>query len=141
MTKATDWITIFLKSPSKNGCRNMCHTLIFVINKTKTKKKVIFSTLPSTQTTKVIDLIFFNELAFKNWAMNMHSTLYLLSKAFYIDSEPVRPAFTWPKSGNLIENSAANIWELITRLEQTLLLIQIYWFKCAMFTGIPCITS
>ena len=32
----------------------------------------IFSTLPSTQTIKVIDLIFFNELALKNWAMNMH---------------------------------------------------------------------
>ena len=31
-----------------------------------------FSTLPSTQTIKVIDLIFFNELALKNWAMNMH---------------------------------------------------------------------
>ena len=69
MTLGTDVITIFLKSPSKNGCRNMCHTLIFVINKTKK---------PS-----------------------------------------VRPAFTWPKSGNLIPNSAANIWELITWLEQT----------------------
>ena len=35
MTLGTDVITIFLKSPSKNGCRNMCHILIFVINKTK----------------------------------------------------------------------------------------------------------
>ena len=32
----------------------------------------IFLTLPSTQTDKVIDLIFFNELALNNWAMNMH---------------------------------------------------------------------
>ena len=31
-----------------------------------------FSILPSTQTIKVIDLIFFDELALKNWAMNMH---------------------------------------------------------------------
>ena len=42
MTKATDVITIFLKSPSKNGCRNMCHTLIFVINKTKTKNNIFW---------------------------------------------------------------------------------------------------
>ena len=34
MTKATDLKTIFLK-PLKNGCRNMCHTLIFVLNKKK----------------------------------------------------------------------------------------------------------
>ena len=32
----------------------------------------IFSNFPSTQTIEVIDLIFFNELTLKNWAMNMH---------------------------------------------------------------------
>ena len=31
-----------------------------------------FSTLPSTQAIKVIGLIFFYELALKNWAMNKH---------------------------------------------------------------------
>jgi len=30
------------------------------------------STLPSTHTIKVIDLIFLNELTLENWAMNMH---------------------------------------------------------------------
>ena len=53
----------------------MCHTFIFV---NKTKKLFFFSflnlfaTLPSTQTIKVIDLIFFNDLALANWAMQMH---------------------------------------------------------------------
>ena len=57
----------------------MCHTFIFV---NKTKKLfffsflnlflAFFSTLPSTQTIKVIDLIFFNDLALANWAMQMH---------------------------------------------------------------------
>jgi len=47
-----------------------------------------FSTLPGTQTIKVIDLIFFNELAMINWAMNMHFKPLPLNK----DSEP--PAFT-----------------------------------------------
>ena len=61
-----------------------------------------FSTLPGTQTFKVIGLIFFNELALHNWAINMHFSLYLLFKAFfyggawaarlYIDTDP--PAFT-----------------------------------------------
>ena len=32
----------------------------------------IYSTLPSTQTIKVIGLIFFFELATKNFAINMH---------------------------------------------------------------------
>ena len=32
-----------------------------------------FPTLPSTQTIKVIGIIFFFELAIKNWAMNMHT--------------------------------------------------------------------
>ena len=53
----------------------MCHTLIFVLNKKKYFLHFfgIFSTLPRTQTIKVIDLIFFfNELALKNWAINMH---------------------------------------------------------------------
>ena len=59
----------------------MCHTLIFVLNKKKYFLHfldlffVIFSTLPSIQTIKVIDLIFFQ------WAG--------LEK--YIDSDP--PAF------------------------------------------------
>ena len=58
-----------------------CVTLWYLF---KTKQKYIlhflelfltfFLTLPSTQTIKVIDLIFFNELALKNWAMNMHYT-------------------------------------------------------------------
>ena len=68
MTKATDLKTIFLK----NGCRNMCHTLIFVLKKRNffniylTFFLAFLSTLPSTQTIKVIDLIFFsNELALK----------------------------------------------------------------------------
>ena len=56
----------------------MCHTLMFDLNKQKIFLTffllffAFFSTLPSTQTIKVIDLIFFNELALKNWAMNMH---------------------------------------------------------------------
>ena len=51
----------------------MCHTLIFVLNKKNifniflTFFQAIFSTPPSTQTIKVIDLIFFfNELALIN---------------------------------------------------------------------------
>jgi len=64
----------------------MCQILIFIEN----NKNIffiflpflcIFSTLPSTQNIKVIGLIFFFELAIKNWAMNI-STLYLFSKAF-----------------------------------------------------------
>ena len=48
----------------------------------KAKKNICFrfsdpflpsiSTLPRTQNIKVIGLIFFYELAFKTWAMNMH---------------------------------------------------------------------
>ena len=32
VTKATDLKTLFLKKPLKNARRNMCHTLIFVLN-------------------------------------------------------------------------------------------------------------
>ena len=62
----------------KIECRKMCHTFKLVLNKKKyniffTFFKAFFSTLPSTQTIKVIDLIFFfNELALKNWPINMH---------------------------------------------------------------------
>ena len=61
MTKATDISKNYIfEKPLKNGCRNMCHTLIFVLNKTK-----IFLTFfwhffqPSLAHKKVIDLIFF----------------------------------------------------------------------------------
>ena len=60
MTTATDLKTIFLEKPLKNVCRNMCHTLIFVLNKKKIRPFFdIFLILPSTQNVKVIDLIFF----------------------------------------------------------------------------------
>ena len=65
MTKATDLKTIFLKSPWKMGVET-CITLWYLF---KTNKKYfyiclklffsIFSILPSTQTIKVIDPIFF----------------------------------------------------------------------------------
>ena len=42
-----------------------------------------FSTLPSAQAIKVIGLIFFNELALKNWALNMNfNPLSILSDLF-----------------------------------------------------------
>ena len=79
----------------------MCQTLIFVC-----LLWAFLLTLPSIQTIKVIDLIFFlNELALKNWAMNMHiNSIPILIRPFsrgglgrlpprlYIDSDP--PAFT-----------------------------------------------
>ena len=59
----------------KIECKNMCQTF-------KIFKKMffftfltffdIFSTLLSTQTIKVIKIIFFNELALRIWAMHMH---------------------------------------------------------------------
>ena len=65
MTKYRSKNFIFEK-PLKNGCKNMCHTLIFVLN----QKKIFFtfflpffaffSTLPKTQTIKVINLVFFS---------------------------------------------------------------------------------
>ena len=83
----------------------MCHILIFVVNKTKIFFTffylflAFFSTLPSTQTIKVIDLIFFNELALKNWALEHAFQPYTYSlKPFFrgrgtppqsiIDSDP-----------------------------------------------------
>ena len=78
MTNATDLKTIFLKSPRKIHVET-CVTLWYLF---KTKKCYlknffdpfigIFSPLPSTQIIKVICLIFFYELALKNWAMKMH---------------------------------------------------------------------
>ena len=61
MTNATDLKHYILEKPLKNGSRNI-FLLIFAF----------FSTLPSPETIKVIDQIFFNELAIKNWSMNMH---------------------------------------------------------------------
>ena len=51
-----------------------CVTLSYLF---KTKNKIfVFFFLhffnPSAQTIKAIDLLFFNELALKNWAMNVH---------------------------------------------------------------------
>ena len=59
LTKSYNYI---FKKPLNNGCRNMCHTLIFVLNKKKIFLNFLafFPTLPSTQTIKVIDLIFFS---------------------------------------------------------------------------------
>ena len=63
--------------PLKNECRNMCHTLIFVLN-----IKIFFPFLilligiffnpPQHPNYKIFQAIFFNELVLKNWAMNMH---------------------------------------------------------------------
>ena len=81
MTKATDLKTKFLKSPWKMDV-DTCVTLWYLF-KTKTKKSLhffdlfchFFLSLPSNQTIKVIDLFYFNELALKNWALNI-STLF-----------------------------------------------------------------
>ena len=108
-TKATDLKSIFFQMTLKIECKNMCQTF-------KIFKKMffftfltffdIFSTLLSTQTIKVIKIIFFNELAFRIWAMHMHFNLIPIllclflggggcgmhPPSLYIDSDP--PAFT-----------------------------------------------
>ena len=77
MTKVTDLNTIFCLKPLNNSCKNMRHNLIFVLNKkiffTFLTFFGIFSTLPNTQTIKVIDQFIFSiSLALKNRPMNMH---------------------------------------------------------------------
>ena len=61
MIKATDLKNYIFEKPMKNGCRNLCHYLIFVLKKYFLHFFNLFwhffSTLPSTQTKKVIDLI------------------------------------------------------------------------------------
>ena len=78
VTKATYLITIFLKSPWKMDIET-CVTLSYLLIKQKNyffrfsePFLAFFSTLPSTQTIKVIGLTFFNDLALANWAMHMH---------------------------------------------------------------------
>ena len=93
-TKATDLKNYIFEKPLKNWCRNMRHTLIFVLNQKNICLFVFFSTLPSTQTIKVIDLIFFQWAGLENWALNMHFNPIPILQGppiLYIDSEP--PAF------------------------------------------------
>ena len=64
----------------------MCHTLIFVLNfflHFSDPFLAFFSTLTSTQTIKVIGLIFLSEPPLANWAMHMHfNTIPILSGIF-----------------------------------------------------------
>ena len=98
----------------------MCHTLIFVLNKTKyflhffNPFLAFFSTLPSTQTIKVINLIFFQsadleKLGFEHAFQPYIYSLRPFSKgggrktppsSLYIDSDP--PAFIGLKKYYLI---------------------------------------
>lgn len=86
----------------------MCHTMIFVQNKNKilyifffTLFSAFFSTLPSTQTIKVIILIFFPigwPWKIGLWTLNMHfNPMTILQGLFLeglcIDSDPPPPAF------------------------------------------------
>ena len=93
----------------KQRFRNMCHTLIFVLN-----KKIFFTVfwpffgifliLTSTQTTKVINLIFFNELALNKLGYEhaFQPYTYSLRPFLYIDSDP--PVFIGLKTGCSIEH-------------------------------------